>query len=437
MPAILTVVLVTQPSRESFFELSVQSVCRALQMFETVRLLIVLNGASEVSNLIARNVQRYFPQRVTIRRIEENSALPNDLWRILSEECVSWAHFPGDDDIVISASYKHFFEILDRYPATIAVPFRAAVINEEGRPTGKKLTPYHFTGVQDDNLLASAFHKPPFIWPSLIFNIQSIEDDLYLSRYVFDWWIGLNLVCRGEVRSVNHTLVQYRIHKEQESQKASEFRKRFEARLMIDAFVHSEAFSTRARSITSTSKFVSSLERNPPIYGDITLGTPVLLSILNKVHRLLNVRLQLKESYLSKYFIKNRVPMTLSETPHYSWCELPSSKKVNFQLYVDRGTCKEFREAVQKFFDKEGEIIGTLGCQHTDTRSESIVLMDCQDMLDKTDTQLLRELIFSAESVLQNSSVSLHSLAPWEVFLLRKVRAIFRALRLFRLLIRY
>jgi hypothetical protein len=429
MSTVLTIVVVTQPGREYFFELLLQSISKALTMFENIRVLIVLNGASTTSKSIAQNFKESFPQRIRIKHFEENSVLPDCLWKILIEENISWAHFPGDDDIVIPENYSEFFHVVEQYPKTIAVPFEAAVINKHGNLTGKKLFPGKFTGVPNDFLLASAFHKPPFVWPSVIFNLKFIPGELFLSRYVFDWWVSLNLICLGEIRSVDKTLVKYRIHHGQESQKSSEFRKRFEAVLMITGFIQSEVFISRLKSISSIPSFVISLERNLPIYGDVVFGVPILLSVLEKLHSVLKVDPHISGMSLSEYFIRNGVPMTSSELPRYSWCRNSLPNSLNFQLRIMPDTCLKLQSIVKPLFSNHAPIIGVLGCRHVSEVSKSSVFLDCYNAEDRSESDILNELLLSTQLVLHDQRLSYNSLAPWELLLLKKVRQFLRVFR--------
>lgn len=429
MPEQLTIVLVTQPGREDFFRQAVKSISRALHIFEEIKLFIFLNGSTSASKVVAENIQSNFPNRTIIRESQFNSVLTDQLWHHLKDLQVTWVHFPGDDDIVVADKYKHFFSVIKQEPDIVAVPFNALVIDVDGKPTGKRLRAHEFNGSVEDSSLAAAFHKPPFVWPSLIFDFNSIEGPLFLSRYVFDWWLSLQLVCKNGIRTINEDLILYRTHKSQESQMTSEFRKRFEARMMMEFFVESQIFFDRIHSVSSASAFAQLLDQNLPIYGDVSFGAPVLLSILEKLHSTLGLQHQVTSTTWAEYFAASKIWIKSSELPRAEWISFTDSNSLNFQLEFASSVCGEARSSISPLFAATGPVIGQLGCSHSLMNGKGSVVIDCESILDKSESQLMDSLLVLINDFQVQNSVSTNSLASWEAKLLRRIRVFLNTLR--------
>jgi hypothetical protein len=154
------------------------------------------------------------------------------------------------------------------------------IIDSKGNSTGQVREPLEYLGDRIQ-YLASSFHEPPFLFPGLFVNFRKIVMPLPYSRYIFDWWLSLNLISLGEISSTSKISIDYRVHGDQESALAPTRRKYFEAQIILSRFIQDEVFQNFFSQLSEVDKlkFWKALAARGPIYGDIEYGRALMLPL--------------------------------------------------------------------------------------------------------------------------------------------------------------
>lgn len=428
-----TVVLVTQPSRTGYLKESLVQLDRALSLNENMSLLVIFNGASEVGQSLLKALQVTHKERIRSRVVKKNSPLPHLIFSIIRNEGLTWIHMPGDDDLVIPESYAFFEKKLVAHPESIAVAFTANTIDEAGSRSEKILKPLDLSKISKERALANALHKPPFVWPSLMFDSRALPHDLFASRFVFDWWVGINLLLAGEIQVMRMPLVQYRIHPEQESVHASEIRKRFEAEMMLQATLFQEKTWKVLHEDFDQMDFLSELDKKPPIYGDPGFGGSISLLLHNSIGPGVARSLSYSDEYLGSFAARHGVLMNLSEFSRVLSKDVEAQEKFNFRLDIKEGTCASVRRVLSNVLQLSGPIVGQVGCIHSDRQDmkKSLLLhVECSmSNLDRFGMSPEESVCRQIESQLHLLGMTGNQNAYWETIVLRILR---KFLRLFR-----
>lgn len=435
MPMKLTITLVTQPSRVEFLAISLRAIREALHLHSALNLLVIFNGVSKRGEELLQPLRGEFDGRVSTEIIEKNTPLPNEVVKIIREKELDWVHLPGDDDVVIPQTYNHFFDSIRKNPENVAFGFSAIAIDSDERPTGKILNPINTEQSSNESLLAGVLYKPIFVWPSLIFNFKTIPENIFSSRFVFDWWVGFQLLLAGPITNINLPLIKYRVHDFQESFLAPETRKRFEAEIMIQSVIIDNKFQTFLSNLEHRQLFFQDLRSNLPIYGDSTFGAPILLQLLNSS---LDIPIQidsLLSNYLAAYAAERGTYLPMDQLPTKSNIVQSRDTRMNFSGEIARGTCAEVTNSLLRILNFAHRSPFFFGCWHSDFNSVSdsnFLKIDCQK-LSKADNSSIDILIFGQiEKSLSATLDKTSQLAPWEVRLVhsaRKVLSVFRRLR--------
>jgi len=270
----LTICLVTR-GRSQFLNDCLLSLEECLQT-GLAEVLLFDNGAPlEVSQTL-RNWCR--ANNVDYVRYEENDSRPTRVWNEVRSRGIKWVVFPGDDDKFISASLRTFQDISSKSSDLSAIAFNMNTIDANGKNLHRIRKPaYRESGFQHI-AVAQSFHEPPFLWPSLFFRADLIESVAPTSRFYFDWWVGQNLLIKGNVIIINDSSIQYRIHPLQESNLADNRRKYFEAAHWAISFIESGTFLGWVKSLTREEliEFWNSVLSHKPIYSSDYYGGQIL-----------------------------------------------------------------------------------------------------------------------------------------------------------------
>ena len=275
----LTICLVTK-GREGYLE-------KALKSFEPflsdpeIRVFLIDNGSDTVSRKRMIAWQEKYADLVTIHRFETNDSRYSTLWPPIVKAGIDWILMPGDDDLLQFEILSEWRRTVEEDPDLVAFASSAAIINENGILTGEVLSTTAALSNPGVEQVASAFHEPAFVWPSLFFRVSKVNSSVPASRYAFDWWVGINLLTAGKIKTTNSIGVHYRVHSGQESNLAPNRRKYFEGALWLDSFVRSDQFVAWAGELTDKERiaFWKIVIQRKPIYGDEYFARPLLFSI--------------------------------------------------------------------------------------------------------------------------------------------------------------
>ena len=428
----LTVVLVTQPARVHYFAESLECIAEALEKHLELELLVIFNGKSDSGEDKLKPIQDAFPTRVSSRIIEVNNPMPDGVFKIIREENLRWIHMPGDDDLVIPKAYSAFFDLMSEKNSYVAVAFSAIAIDSEGTPSGKVLKPLDFNGERKERILAVALHKPLFVWPSLIFDATCVPEKLFSSRFVFDWWVGIHLSFRGAIYSVKQSLVQYRVHKGQESFHAPEMRKRFEAEIMLQNVLTENAFWTELDSVKDVSVFLHEISESPPVYGDPRFGGSIYCIVANKCSTKNQVLPHSLNAFLSHFASSKSAYLRMSEFPSKLADSIRLSPALNFRGNISNNTCDKVAASLTRIMNPDGPTIGFIGCYHSlDSKSTNleVVIIDCESVNATTIQEIDNLVILQLEAKMDRGFQSESQLAPWEKTFIEFARKTLQRLR--------
>ena len=423
----LTVVLVTQPARVDYFAESLECIAEALEKHLELELLVIFNGKSDSGEDKLKPIQDAFPTRVSSRIIEVNNPMPDSFFKIIREENLRWIHMPGDDDLVIPKAYSAFFDLMSEENSYVAVGFSAIAVNSEGTPSGKVLKPLDFNNERKERILAVALHKPLFVWPSLIFDATVVPETLFSSRFVFDWWIGIQLTLAGSVQTELKPLVKYRVHENQESFHAPEARKRFEAEIMLHSILTEDAFWKVLRSFDDLQLFFNEINKHQPVFADPHFGGSIYCTIINKFPAISSLASTVTRTYIGRFASTHNAFLNMSQFPSKSAALNSPDQVMNFQGDVLNGTCEKVAQSLNRILGWQGPFLASIGCnhsRHTNIPTTYSVIVDCGDLTSimpkEIDSLVIQQLEVSINQKLENES----HLAPWERSLIFFARGI-------------
>jgi hypothetical protein len=205
----LTICLITK-GRIEYLEELLNSL-DGVSEYDWVKILIILNGAEQ--KVVSRiNEWSSTRSEVTIEFRKVNDVRPSILWPLVKRHSAGWCIFISDDDLFKSGILPSFQLILERKPNLVGVTALAEVVNAKGFATGEIKRSFLHEGTIQIEAVAKSLNAPPFPWPTLFFNISKLQEEIPNSRYVFDWWVCLQLVLNGEIGFLEEICVQYRNH---------------------------------------------------------------------------------------------------------------------------------------------------------------------------------------------------------------------------------
>lgn len=430
-----TTVLVTQPSRLLFFAQMLNSAQTALLMHPEMQLLVIFNGVNSEGLKLVQKLKIEFLNRIQYIVIEKNSPMPVNILNYLADFELDWVHFPGDDDLLNPEKYHLFKDAISSRPDTVAVGFSAVAIDSFGNQIGKTLKPLDLNGKSISRKIALGLHRPPFVWPSLIFKLSILPKPIYNSRFVFDWWVGLNVLCCGNVICIDQPIIFYRVHSNQESYQVSNSRKRFEAMLMLENFILKQGFLEKLYLDSSREEFFGVLVKSKPIYGDPRFGTPILL-LLNNILRHSSTSKGVPESELIfQYAATQGVFLRRDEIAGFHPRFDRDSPEINFRFNVGYGVCTSVRKCLSTLMQSSGPDLGVVECLHSLPLKDRqrVIVVDCSktspSLLDSLSAQLIT---WAENSDSINGRVSM-TLAPWEQRLLAFLQRLLKQLRLIKI----
>lgn len=378
---ILTICLVTK-GRELYLEALLDSF-QPVMSDSLVKILIIDNGTPNNISIRIKDWAEKYPSSVKIVRFEFNDARPQQTWDVLTQENSDWTVFPSDDDVFCSEIIQIWRDALGNNPNLIAFAPSARVINSLGEVTGEVLNP---AGAQHEfktNQIASAFHEPPFIWPTLFMRISKLPSSVPSSRFVFDWWVGIHLMLAGQIEFSNKVGILYRVHQEQESFLAPLRRKYFEAQLWITDIIENPEFGSWIESLNDEERleFWTSVMKQKPIYGDPLFYKTVLLIIFRKIFHsmetpfdrgqiLLNYALE-SGTLLKDGEIKNFLPKNDFDTSFFQG---------NVRIELHSGGCIGLLTVSKLLLGNENSRSFPVFCSHSSGQSKGIKI-PCEDFV--------------------------------------------------------
>ena len=275
----LTICLVTK-GRERYLDQILESLSSCL-IDEKIQILLIDNGSDNIcrDKLIEWKSQN--SPATNLVRFETNDARFSAIWPVLLKANVDWIILPGDDDQIRPEILLEWRRAVAADPDLVAFAASSAVMDETGMLTGETICPTAELSSTRVEMMARALHEPAFVWPSLFFRVSAVNPNVPSSRYAADWWVGINLLFAGNIKTTKSIGLNYRVHSSQESNLSPIRRKFFEGSLWIDLLLRSGRFTTWAEELSDQERllFWRAVNNKKPIYGDEFYARPILYSV--------------------------------------------------------------------------------------------------------------------------------------------------------------
>jgi hypothetical protein len=418
----LTICLLTK-GREIYLSRILDSF-EGLFQFSFVKFLIYDNGSNNKCELILREWANINSLRVKYIRVEKNESRFSISWKTIKDNVEDWIIFPGDDDEFNWEIIEEWEQAINTNPNIVAFAASAEVINEKSERSGILLKPD--IGESSDKVytVAKAIHYPPFHWPSLFFRASKISFRIPDSRFVCDWWIGINLLMSGEVVTTNSPAIRYRRHSDQESFLAPLKRKNFEAVIWIGDLLRSLDFKNWLENLSDFEKIIfwKHIRTYLPIYGDNIFGNILLAELFCIIRKSLNNTLFIEEIthdfamhngvLLIDTATKNLIPHTdINGKSNFS----------NFSIEKNTNYCSKIHLAISEINYRPNSPNFTIYCRHS-SRLKNGIKIDCTKLkVDDTDFNL--DFIVNSITIsLEKSGYFNFSITPKERSLISHVR---------------
>jgi hypothetical protein len=389
-------------------------------MLEYINFLVIDNEApKDVSDLL-EHWSANQPRTTVIKR-KQNTTNFNELWPLIKENSSDWLIFPGDDDRLLVDGFTAWKTIVEQDNRVEVVAMSARIIDLGGNETGEIVAPDFSGAGQREINIAEALHSPPFVWPSLFIKKSLLTGPFPNSRFVFDWWIGLNLVTSSSVSSSKICAVEYRRHPLQESNMVSLNRKFFEGVYWLDEFLSSSIFISWVNSIDDTSLriFWKTVFGKLPLYGDRDLSGLLLFNLAKILIRNSSNR-ELHNQVLAD------LSLALGSLQHdANLCGLignsSSSHFGNLRVFNRDLVCPILSGLLHAFQGSDSSYIINLSCEHDTNYSDGIYVL-CSNYLGRTERQQLDLLVRDISLQLEREGLMDFKISPRERSLVLSLR---------------
>jgi len=384
----LTICLITK-GRAEYIDQLLDSLDPVLK-YDWVKILIVLNGVNlefqtKIESWAVGKAAVLVEQRI------ENESRPSYLWTSIRKHVNSWCTFISDDDVFNYEILNEIINVFALNPKLVGIATSVEIIDSAGKVTGEIRNPTHNTDISSGKSFASAIHEPCFLWPSLYFDVSTLPEILPNSRYVFDWWVCLQLLMRGEVATIRSPGIKYRVHGGQEGSIAASKRKYLEALIWFIRLVESEEFKTWIVGLSQSDQldFWREIHRIKPIYGNSKFSNVLTFSIAEAMIPLVNN--EIKVEILNKLAFSNGVLLKRDESIYFMSGLSLKNNISNFRVEFVNGTCSLVTSLSNYFSDTDDLELVKCYCKHSSTQ-QSGYLVDC-DLINSADSHLRADLL--------------------------------------------
>jgi glycosyltransferase involved in cell wall biosynthesis len=347
-----------------------------------VDVVLIDNGSDSETTKVLMDWKIKHKDKVRYFRNEINNPAGFTYFWDLIESCKpEWILNPGDDDILVFDAYAAWLEALEKNPSMNAFATSARIIDIAGNNTGEVRTPAIINATNPIEMISCSLNQPPFFWPSLYFRFAAIQKPVIISRFVHDWWIGLQLVLAGQVYSTSSIGIHYRVHGSQESYQVPSRRKFFEGFNMLSDFIRGPVFQ-------SAIKKLSDLEKNKlfelcildkPLYSQPDYSVSLIKELADALRRSSESH-QFIKLVSEKFAISAGVYTKKGDLGNlYTGCigNKPTTEGSdgNFSLVLSSKVCKEL-SGISKFFNESESTKIIVSCKHSNSDFKSLFL-DC------------------------------------------------------------
>ena len=349
-------------------------------------------------------------------RVESNEKLGIPFfWEIIKSFDPEWIIFPGDDDVLVFDIFEKWEKALKNNEFLNAFAASAQIINSKSELTGETRVPSIYGISSRVEIISRSLHEPPFLWPCLFIRFDALPEIVIASRYVFDWWIGLQIVIKDQVESTKSIGIKYRAHEKQESFQATSRRKNFEGYGMLSEVIKSASFNHSLGTMTDADlkTFFDLCIDTKPLYAQPEFYNALLKDLAFCMTKAANSD-SLKNEIVEKYALSAGIYTKKNDLENiYTGISLPSRESEgNLALNYPKDICESLRK-VEKLFNQNYPIKVNISCKHSKPDRQSI-FVNCKH-LDKLDNYEIADLVLlTIDNHFENTGKLNFTITPFE-----------------------
>jgi len=390
-----------------------------------VDVILIDNGTDDKSKKLLLDWKNRFPHLVRYFRKNENEPASSYFWEKLKSFKPDWIVFPGDDDVLVFDIFKSFIAALKNTPEISAYASSAEIINTDGKKSGLIRQPAIHGLISKTEKLSKSLHEPPFLWPGLFFKFDLIKEEVPNSRFVFDWWVGLQLVLGGVVLTTSDVGVRYRVHTLQESNQTPSRRKYLEGFHMIADFINSKEFLKAIKSMPS-SEVINFLELSivaKPLYAQPEYNVPLLNEIVLKTLEFIE-SLDLRTQVLEKYLFASGILLKRTDLNNFY---INSNLKFNesqgnVEIKFSAGTCANLINS-SLLFKRNSTNKYIVACKHS-THSTGSIQVNCDELMGSSVAEIADAVLLAINASLEENGYLAFQTTPFEKSIITRLRQI-------------
>lgn len=410
----LTICLITK-GRKEYLEDALKSYEKFLDV-ANVNVILIDNGSELFSRQILLDWKSKYDEKVSYFRIATNNPGGfTTFWEIIESFNPDWILNPGDDDILVFDIYKEWIKALEGNPELVAFASSAILIDSFGRETGEIRPPAIDQLNCRAEIIARSLYEPPFFWPALFFRFSAIPKPVLISRFVHDWWIGLQLLTAGQIFTTSKIGVKYRVHWGQESFQTSNRRKYFEGYNMLTNFIKSREFENQIKKLSDTekNKIIELCVNNKLLYSQSEYFISLMKDLTFKVTESLESA-SVRNEIFEKYILSAGVYTKRNDLKNLYTGSTPNSEDSpgNLSLCLSENVCEKLRN-MNKIFNETAKVRVSISCNHSRYNANS-VLINCDKFDTLNEVEISDSILVSINEHAEKSGLLTFTLSPFE-----------------------
>jgi len=389
-----------------------------------VDVIIIDNGSDTFSKEILYNWKFKHGSKVNYFRVESNEKVGIPFfWEKIKSFSPEWIIFPGDDDVLVYEIYDEWKNALKTKGSLNAFAASAQLINSKSELTGEIRIPAIFGLTSQAEIISRSLHEPPFLWPCLFMKFAAIPEMVIASRFVFDWWIGLQIVLKNQIESTNSIGIRYRTHKKQESFQTTSRRKNLEGYGMLSNVINSASFNKSLESMTDSElqALIHLCTIKKPLYAQPEYFNGLTKDLAFNIIRAVDdnsIKNEIAEKYIfsAGVYTKNNDLETF-----YTGFDLPSKESEgNFVLSFSEGICENLRN-VEKLFNQNSSTKIAVSCKHSKFIRKHVII-NCKNFNKLNEFEIADMVLLAIDEYFQNNGSLNFTISPFERELIKFYR---------------
>jgi len=392
-----------------------------------VNVILIDNGSDKYSKEILDQWRFKYNSKVQYFRSETNEQLSGVyFWEKIKAFNPEWILFPGDDDVLVFDIYEEWRGLVEDNDTLTAFATCAQIIDSKGIITGEIRTPAIDGVTSQIELLAQSLHEPPFFWPGLFIKFAAIPDSIIYSRFVFDWWISLHLIIKGQIKSTKSIGINYRVHEGQESFQTTSRRKIFEGYNMLTTVINCAEFRQLLEQMTNLEiqKLLELCIDIKPLYAQSEYYTPLIKELSLNITRISKSN-HIGNYVSEKYALSAGIYTKKGDLENiYTGLNLNSEGSTgNFTLTFAENVCS-YLYNIGNLFNENANSKIYLSCKHS-KHTRGSIFIDCSKFIQLNQIEICDSILISINNNLENSGSLSFTISPFEralIIFIRKLK---------------